>query len=253
MDNIKLKKYVVTGAVKHGIGEAVTRRLLAEGNIVVGTYEKDLEKEAISMRGEFPSLTLAEVDHSSRQSLLSFTSGLSGEELNGLVNVEMFFAMEDVENFDHDLWDKSLAINLSAPNILAHELKSKLTNGSSIVTVTSTEAFIGSFGASAYAATKAAVHNLTKTLANNLGDRDIRVNVVAPGWIGGVMDTDEVFNMSRRITPLRRLGEPEEVASVVWFLLSDESTFVNGTVITVDGGYSGVDTISKFEFQAENK
>jgi NAD(P)-dependent dehydrogenase (short-subunit alcohol dehydrogenase family) len=75
------------------------------------------------------------------------------------------------------------------------------------------------------------------------------VNVVAPGWIGGVMDTDEVFNISRKITPLGRLGAPEEVAAVVRFLLSEEASFISGSVITVDGGYSGVDTISKFEFE----
>ena len=69
--------------------------------------------------------------------------------------------------------------------------------------------------------------------------------------VGGVMDTDEVFNMSRAITPLGRLGSPEEIASVVAFLVSDDASFVNGTVVTADGGYSGVDTIAKYEFDSE--
>jgi 3-oxoacyl-[acyl-carrier protein] reductase len=125
-----------------------------------------------------------------------------------------------------------------------------LSDGASFVVVTSTEGFIGSFGASAYAATKAAIHNLVKTLANNGGKNGIRANAVATGWIGGVMDTDEIFNMSRRITPLGRLGSPDEIASVVSFLTSVESSFVNGTVIVADGGYTAVDTIAKYEFDA---
>jgi 3-oxoacyl-[acyl-carrier protein] reductase len=85
------------------------------------------------------------------------------------------------------------------------------------------------------------------TLANNLGARGIRANAVAAGWIGGVMDTDTVFEMSRGITPLGRLGSPAEVANVIQFLLSADSSFVSGSVITVDGGYTGVDPISRYE------
>lgn len=78
--------------------------------------------------------------------------------------------------------------------------------GSSIVIITSTEAYRGSYGASAYAATKAAIHNLVRTLANNLGQRGIRINALPAGWIGGEMDTDEVFNKSRSLTPLPGWG-----------------------------------------------
>ena len=124
-----------------------------------------------------------------------------------------------------------------------------MTEGASFVTVTSTEGFVGSFGAAGYAATKAALHNLVKTHANNLGHLKVRANAVAAGWIGGVMDTDEVFNMSRKITPLRRLGDPKEIAAVVNFLLSQESSFITGATIVADGGYTCVDTISQHEYE----
>jgi NAD(P)-dependent dehydrogenase (short-subunit alcohol dehydrogenase family) len=123
-----------------------------------------------------------------------------------MVYAQFYFEMENPNAFDHNVWDKSIAINLTAPNYLIHELKDKMVNGSSIVIITSTEGFRGSYGASAYAATKAAIHNLVKTLANNLGKRGIRINALPAGWIGGEMDTDEIFNKSRSMTPLGRLG-----------------------------------------------
>jgi NAD(P)-dependent dehydrogenase (short-subunit alcohol dehydrogenase family) len=240
---------VVTGAAASGIGEAITRRLHSAGYTILGSYEDVDQSNAHSLLAQLQDrIRLVQVDHGDRESLSSFVAGVQAP-VAGLVNAQFFFELEDPENFDHELWDRSLSINLSAPNYLVHELKTKLLDGSSIVIITSTEGFVGSFGASAYAASKAAVHNLVKSLANNLGSRHIRANALAAGWIGGVMDTDEVFNMSRRITPLGRLGDPDEIAAIVEFLLTKKSSFINGTVVTADGGYSGVDTIAKYEFE----
>jgi NAD(P)-dependent dehydrogenase (short-subunit alcohol dehydrogenase family) len=244
---------VVTGALEPGIGKAITTRLLADGYKVLGSYEPSITPDTVDL-DDSSNLELVEVDHSDRASLNNLVAAVpDGEEVSGLVNGQFYFEMEDPDNFDFSIWDKSLAINLTAPNYLFHALRRRLAESASIVTITSTEGFIGSFGASAYSATKAAIHNLTKTLANNSGARGVRVNAVAAGWIGGVMDTDEVFNMSRSITPLGRLGAPEEVAAVVAFLLSSESSFVNASVVVADGGYSGVDTISKYEFESGQK
>jgi NAD(P)-dependent dehydrogenase (short-subunit alcohol dehydrogenase family) len=242
------KTYIVTGALEGGIGEAITNMLLSEGFKVIGTYEESLEEKVESFNNE--NLTLFKVDHSNKESLEKFVNQLSNREINGLINAQMFFNMENPNNIDYNLWEKSMNVNLITPNFLTTKLKSNFLDNSSIVTITSTEGFTGSFGASAYASSKAAIHNLTKTLANNFGSKNIRVNALAAGWIGGVMDTDEIFNMSRKITPLGRLGDPKEIASVVKFLLSEDSSFVNGTTITVDGGYSGVDTISQYEYES---
>lgn len=243
-------KVIVIGAAKPGYAESVTRQLIQDGYSVVGTYDSEFATNAEKLKKEFPSddLRLRQVDLSSRDDLASFVESVEGE-IDGMVFAQFFFAMENPAAFDHILWDRSIAINLTAPNFLIHELKEQMTVGSSIVIITSTEGFRGSYGASAYAATKAAIHNLVKTLANNLGKRGIRINALAAGWIGGEMDTDEIFNKSRSMTPLGRLGTDEEVSNVARFLLSRESSFVNGTAIVVDGGYLCSDPLSKFEFE----
>lgn len=243
-------KFVVIGASKPGYAESITRKLISEGNKVIGTYDKEYYDNAKKMLEDFSEkqLILQNVDLSSRQDLEKFVSSIN-EKIDGLVFAQFYFEMENPEHFDYKIWDKSLAINLTAPNFLVHELKSKMNIQSSIVIITSTEGFRGSYGASAYAATKAAIHNLVKTLSNNLGKLGIRINAVPAGWIGGEMDTDEIFNKSRSLTPLGRLGTDEEVASVVLFLLSSKSSFINGTTIVVDGGYLCSDPLSKYEFE----
>ena len=193
-------------------------------------------------------MKLVELDLSSREELRAFVKSID-DTIEGFVFAQFYFAMENPDSFDYDVWDKSLAINLTAPNYFVHELKCKMIDGCSIVILTSTEGFRGSYGASAYAATKAAIHNLVKTLANNLGKYGIRINALPAGWIGGEMDTDEIFNKSRSLTPLGRLGTDDEVANVTLFLLSSSSSFVNGTTIVVDGGYLCSDPLSKFEFE----
>jgi len=241
---------VVIGAAKPGYAEAITRQLISKGFSVAGTYDSEYAENAAKLNAEFSKeqLTLTEVDLSSRNALKSFVD-IVPSSLDAFVFAQFLFVMENPNEFDHDVWDKSVAVNLTAPNYLIHELKQKMNKGSSAVIITSTEGFRGSYGASAYAATKAAIHNLVKTLANNLGKRQIRVNAVPAGWIGGEMDTDEIFNKSRSLTPLGRLGSGEEIANAVWFLLSKESSFITGTCLVADGGYLCSDPLSKYEYE----
>jgi NAD(P)-dependent dehydrogenase (short-subunit alcohol dehydrogenase family) len=243
---------VITGAASEGIGAAITRRLAADGYSVLGSFESEDSARAEELLAEVDDLQLLEIDHADPAGLDALLNAIEAP-VSTLVNAQFFFAMETPGNFDLAQWERSLAVNLTAPLYLFNHLKGRFADPASVTIITSTEAFRGSFGASAYAATKAAVHNATMTMANLGGPEGVRVNSVAAGWIGGVMDTDEVFNMSRSVTPLGRLGSPEEVAACASFLASSDASFVNGSVLVADGGYLGVDSIAKFEFEAEQK
>ena len=245
------KTYVVNGAAHPGFGETTARLLISGGHKVIGLYEKEDAENAAKLSAEFSkeSLELYSIDCTDLENLMT-TVGKISAPINGFVNACFSFDIEDVDNFDYILAEKLFRANYHAPMLLAVELKKKMIKGGSIVIVTSTESERGSFGGISYAASKAAVHNMIKSLACNWGkDDQIRVNAVAAGWIGGEMDTDGPFAVSMSITPLGRLGRPDEVANTIEFLLSDKSSFINAQTIIVDGGYLSVDDIAKYEYE----
>ena len=245
------KIYVVNGAAHSGFGEETARRIINSGAKVVGLYDESDYDNAKKMSSEFPSdkLELIKVDLNNLESLKRIMNCITCD-IDGFVNAAFTFEMENVDEFDYEQAEMLFRMNYHAPMLMAVELKKKMKKGASIVIVTSTESERGSFGGISYAASKAAVHNMIKSLACNWGKNEqIRVNAVAAGWIGGEMDTDGPFEVSMNITPLGRLGRAEEVANSVMFLLSDNSSFINAQVLFVDGGYLAVDDIAKYEFE----
>ena len=249
------KIYVVNGAAHAGFGETTARMIIANGDKVIGLYEKEDEANATKLVTEFghDKLELFCVDYCSLSELKKIIS-LLDVEIDGFVNACFMYEMDDLNAFDYELAEKIFRANYHAPMVIAVELKKKMKKGASIVIITSTESERGSFGGISYAASKSAVHNMIKSLACNWGKKDqIRVNAVAAGWIGGEMDTDGPFAVSIDITPLGRLGRPEEVANVVSFLLSEKASFINAQTIFVDGGYLCVDDIAKFEYEDANR
>jgi NAD(P)-dependent dehydrogenase (short-subunit alcohol dehydrogenase family) len=239
---------VVTGATR-GIGAAIARQLLESGHKVIGLY-KTSDDEAAKIANEFPYFTPLKIDLSNRDDLLRGVEILSEFKIGGLVNNAGIIEFETFEDFDIGIWDLTFAVNVTAPLLLATRLAASFADGASIVNVASTDGMIGSFASVSYASSKAALLNLTKSLANNLGPKGIRVNAVAPGWINTGMSTAASM-AAGGLTPLGRNGTPNEVAEVVAFLLSKNAAFVTGSCVVVDGGYTNVDSIMKREAAGE--
>lgn len=141
----------------------------------------------------------------------------------------------------HDQWDQVIDVNLTgvfnctkcvAPHMLANKY-GRIINTSSVV------ALYGNFGQTNYVATKAGLIGMTKTWARELGRKGINVNAVAPGFIATEMVMkmpENVLDGMKSKVPLQRLGEPKEIANIYLFLASEDSSYVNGAVISADGG-----------------
>lgn len=146
-----------------------------------------------------------------------------------------------VVKMTEEQWDKVIDINLKGPfNCIQAVVGQMISQGSGVIlNISSIVALYGNVGQTNYAATKAGLVGMTKTLAKELGKKGIRVNAVAPGFIYTPMTEampEKILEMMKEKTPLKRLGTPADVASTLLFLASDEASFINGAVISVDGG-----------------
>jgi NAD(P)-dependent dehydrogenase (short-subunit alcohol dehydrogenase family) len=235
---------LVTGASK-GIGRAIAIELANSGQRVIGTYNTGADDcEALVNRGIEKMVPLNLLD---RETSLERLRGLAKEHrFSGVVNNAGAIEFGKWPEPGLDAWDRVFAVNVTGPLMVVATLDGALENGASIVNIASTDGLIGSYASISYSASKAALINLTRSLANVFGPRQIRVNSVSPGWIDTGMSTEESMSASS-LTPLGRNGVPVEVAKVVNFLVGEESAFITGANIVVDGGYSGVDYIMKTE------
>ena len=144
---------------------------------------------------------------------------------------------------DEDLFDRTFGLNVRALVFAAQGAVDLLPAGATIVLVGSIADAIGTKGYGVYGASKAAVRSFARTWANELAPRGIRVNVVSPGPTDTAMMADVSVEMRAALTqliPLGRLGRPDEVAAAALFLASDESSFVTGAELCVDGGAAQV-------------
>jgi 3-oxoacyl-[acyl-carrier protein] reductase len=144
---------------------------------------------------------------------------------------------------EQEQWDKVISINLTGVFLCTQAAaKAMMAQGSGVIlNAASVVALYGNVGQTNYAAAKAGVIGMTKTWAKELGPKGVRVNAVAPGFVVTGMTEkvpEKVLGMMVQQTPLRRLGQPIDIANAYLFLASDEASFINGAVLSVDGGLS---------------
>ncbi|QKC82095.1 SDR family oxidoreductase [Mesorhizobium sp. NZP2077] len=231
------KTAVVTGA-NSGIGRATLDLLIARGTSIVAVDQDVSELGGVAA-------TVVAVDLSQEAApkrIADAASALGGLDL--LVNCAGVGGSKRIAETDDALLDRILSINLRSVIRLTRELLPLLRQpGGAIVNLASVYGEVGRVGTTAYAASKGGISQLTRQLSAELGPEGIRVNAVAPGCILTAMTRDKIDKdaeyRSAMIagTPLRRIGDPMEVAEVIAFLGSDQASFVNGQIIAVDGGW----------------
>lgn len=214
------KRAFVTGASR-GIGAAIAGALVDAGAEVVAGYRE---------RGDVPHGEPFRCDHADPR--------LPPGPLHLLVNNAGIWVPTPVDGPEWDAnWDATLQTNLRAVATLCRLFAQRAQPGAAIVNVSSRASHRGEAGYSAYAASKAAVNALTKSLATELGPRGVRVNAVAPGWVRTDMTAAALAERPLpEPIPLGRVAEPQDVAGPVLFLCSNLARYVTGVVLDVCGG-----------------
>jgi dihydroanticapsin dehydrogenase len=243
---------VIVAGGATGIGRAAVRGFRARGDNVLLVDHRpqaaDLVTEEAAGAIRFIQRDLAEPDAPSdivKEAIATYGS------LDTVLITAALMLSAPLNEWKLEMWDRSVALNLRMPFFFAQAAAPHLakSDNASIIFISSTGAIRGHAGMSAYQATKAALPGLCRSLTAELGPQGIRINTLMPGWI------DTPFNdpfweyqqnpEARRLEierqiPLRRQGQPDDVASMVLFLASPAGRYVAGTSIVIDGGYTAV-------------
>lgn len=249
MDRLSGKRTLITGGTS-GIGLATARQFLKEGARVALTGRD--AAALVAARTELGNGVLAIASDASD---VAAQQKLAGELRAAFGGIDAVFInagaadLRPVEAWDEAGFDRSFAVNVKGPFFLIASLLPLLANPSSIVLNASVNAHIGMANTSVYGASKAALLSLVRTLSGELIPRGIRVNAISPGPISTPLynklgvpaaDLPAMEASLRRQVPAGRFGEPEEVALAAVYLASDESAYVVGSELALDGGMRGI-------------
>ncbi|HIB14468.1 MAG TPA: 3-oxoacyl-[acyl-carrier-protein] reductase [Candidatus Marinimicrobia bacterium] len=242
--NLTDKVAIVTGASR-GIGEAIAKQLSSCGaKIILIARNSDqlvAVKETIISNGGIAESMAGDVSNLNSISEIVTNTIDKWGQIDILVNNAGIARDNIIMRMKEDDWDSVMNINLKGcfngiKSVARPMIKNKAGR---IINITSVIGQIGNAGQSNYAASKAGIMGLTKSMAKELGSRNITVNAVAPGYITTDMTNelnDEVKEQLKSSIPLGRLGTPDDVANLVCFLASDEAGYITGQTFNVDGG-----------------
>ncbi|WHS31096.1 glucose 1-dehydrogenase [Brucella sp. NM4] len=237
----KGKVAIVTGGAS-GIGEATVRAFVREGaNVIIADYADhgqqlaDEHQQAIFIKTDVTKtkavqeLIARTVENYGRLDIMFANAGIAADG--------------PIDELDESAWQKTIDINLTGVYLCDKYAIDQMRSqgGGVIVNCGSIHSHVGKSGVTAYAAAKGGVKLLTQTLAIDYGTQNIRVNAVCPGYIDTPLlkdIPDDKKDALVALHPMGRLGRAEEVASAVLFLASDESSFITGSSLMVDGGYT---------------
>lgn len=248
---LKGKIVIVTGAGS-GIGRACAVALVREGAKVslVGRHRDRLEETAREM-GDSALVIEADVSKKKDIDCLVDRTESHFSKITTLLNNAGVLHIGTAEQITEKQWDETFALNVRGPWLLSRAVLPALrkVGGGSIINMASVLGINGARNRAAYAASKGAVVLLTKCMAVDHGQENIRVNAICPSFveteltakvINQAPDPDKVRGERIAVHPIGRLGKPEDVAGMAVYLASDESSWVTGAVFPVDGGYLAV-------------
>ena len=233
-----MRTALVTGASR-GIGKAIAEKLKADNYKVLGTATSDSGVDTLNSNGIEGHL----LDLNSKDSIENFWSKLESDNktISVLVNNAGITRDNIILRMSDEEWSDIMNVHLYGTFQLSKRaLKMMLKNKwGRIINISSASASIGNRGQSNYAAAKAGVEAFTKSLAKEVGKRDITINAVAPGFISTDMtENNKGVNADYLVKeiPLGRFGKPEEVASLISFMCSDGASYITGQTIHINGG-----------------
>ena len=240
MINFKGKKILITGATG-GIGNALVKKFLSlDGTVLAtGTNTEKLD----SLKKEFPNINVLKFDISDHSKIEEFIENVSSQlvGLDVLVN-NAGITMDNLSlRMKNEEWKKVIDVNLSSTFYLCkHAIKKMLKNKyGRIVNITSIVGHTGNIGQSNYAASKAGMVAMSKSLAIEYAKKNITINCVSPGFIQSKM-TDKIVESIKAVLtsriPMTKLGTGEDVSNTVAFLSSDAASYITGETIHVNGG-----------------
>lgn len=238
-ENLSMSKVAVVTGGTSGIGRATAKSLSAQGYKVYASGAFDEELDHCRQDTHMLDITLDKLDVADKDSVRDYFARL--ERLDALVNCAGIG--RGTEEYSEPGFLNTLDINLNGTMRCCYAARELLAQqGGAIVNIASIMSFFGTATGPAYAASKGAIVQFTKSIALAWARDNIRINAIAPGWVDtqmtATLQSDNGYNQKvLQRTPMGRWGRPEEIANGIEFLLSDKASFITGTVLAIDGGY----------------